>query len=161
MNDRIFWVPAMEYMCAQTRTWFIFSSERVLGNVVRTHENPKGNIPSIGEVADQAFYLTQSQYTDTQPTSPSADLLTSGREAIRAPSLKLLVWPDQEKSSRRKRESNSVSSALEADALTARPTGQYVLQKGEMLFSSIRHSAFTLTLQSRSLYSCQHNKQWE
>ena len=25
------------------------------------------------EVADQAFYLTQSQYTDTEPTSPSAD----------------------------------------------------------------------------------------
>ena len=25
------------------------------------------------EVADQAFYLTQSQYTDTGPTSPSAD----------------------------------------------------------------------------------------
>ena len=26
------------------------------------------------EVADQTFYLTQSQYTDTGPTSPSADL---------------------------------------------------------------------------------------
>ena len=25
------------------------------------------------EVADQTFYLTQSQYTDTGPTSPSAD----------------------------------------------------------------------------------------
>ena len=25
------------------------------------------------EVADQPFYLTQSQYTDTRPTSPSAD----------------------------------------------------------------------------------------
>ena len=30
------------------------------------------------EVADQIFYLTQSQYTDTRPTSPSADLITPG-----------------------------------------------------------------------------------
>ena len=28
------------------------------------------------EVADQTFYLTQSQYTDTGPTSPSADPMT-------------------------------------------------------------------------------------
>ena len=30
------------------------------------------------EVADQALYLTQSQYTDTGPTSPSADPITPG-----------------------------------------------------------------------------------
>ena len=30
------------------------------------------------EVADQTFYLTQSQYTDTEPTSPSADHITPG-----------------------------------------------------------------------------------
>ena len=30
------------------------------------------------EVADQTFYLTQSQYTDTGPTSPSADPMTPG-----------------------------------------------------------------------------------
>ena len=30
------------------------------------------------EVADQTFYLTQSQYTDTGPTSPSADSVTPG-----------------------------------------------------------------------------------
>ena len=28
------------------------------------------------EVADQTFYLTQSQYTDTGPTSPNTDLIT-------------------------------------------------------------------------------------
>ena len=28
------------------------------------------------EVADQTFYLTQSQYTDTRPTSPSTDNIT-------------------------------------------------------------------------------------
>ena len=30
------------------------------------------------EVADPIFYLTQSQYTDTGPTSPSADPITPG-----------------------------------------------------------------------------------
>ena len=30
------------------------------------------------EVADQTFYLIQSQYTDTGPTSPSADHITPG-----------------------------------------------------------------------------------
>ena len=30
------------------------------------------------EVADQTFYLTQSQYTDTVPTSPSTDPITPG-----------------------------------------------------------------------------------
>ena len=30
------------------------------------------------EVADQTFYVTQSQYTDTGPTSPSADPITPG-----------------------------------------------------------------------------------
>ena len=30
------------------------------------------------EVADQTFYLTQSVYTDTGPTSPSADPITPG-----------------------------------------------------------------------------------
>ena len=30
------------------------------------------------EVADQTFYLTQSHYSDTGPTSPSADPITPG-----------------------------------------------------------------------------------
>ena len=30
------------------------------------------------EVADQTFHLTQSQYTDTEPTSPSADPISPG-----------------------------------------------------------------------------------
>ena len=30
------------------------------------------------ELADPKFYLTQSQYTDTGPTSPSADPITPG-----------------------------------------------------------------------------------
>ena len=39
------------------------------------------------EVEDQTFYLTQSQYTDTGPTSPSADPITHspGRVATGVP----------------------------------------------------------------------------
>ena len=45
------------------------------------------------EVADQIFYLTQSQYTDTGPTSPSADHVTpgDGTVATGVPVLKSLV----------------------------------------------------------------------
>ena len=35
----------MECMCAQTRPRFMLSSERVLGNGVRTHGNSKGKSP--------------------------------------------------------------------------------------------------------------------
>ena len=35
-------------------------------------------LPTEIEVADQTFHLTQSQYTDTGPTSPSADPITPG-----------------------------------------------------------------------------------
>ena len=42
MNVRIFWVHATECMCAQTKPWFILSSEGVLRNWVRTHANSKG-----------------------------------------------------------------------------------------------------------------------
>ena len=43
------------------------------------------------EVADQTFYLTQSQYTDTRPTSPSADPIMPGRVATGVPIFKSLV----------------------------------------------------------------------
>ena len=33
---------------------------------------------TVTEVADQNFYLTQSHYTNTRPTSPSADPIISG-----------------------------------------------------------------------------------
>ena len=48
MNVRVFWVRAMECMCAQTRPRFILSRERVLGNGSRTHVNSKGKIHSTG-----------------------------------------------------------------------------------------------------------------
>ena len=49
------------------------------------------------EVADQTFYLTQSQYTDTGPTSPSADPITPGRVATGVPIFESLVRLDPEK----------------------------------------------------------------
>ena len=76
------------------------------------------------EAADQTCYLTQSQYTDTGPTSPSADPIMPGvwqGIATGVPMFKSPVWLDSEKS-RRKRDSNPGSSAFEADALTTRPT---------------------------------------
>ena len=70
------------------------------------------------EVADQTFYLTQSQYADTTPTSPRADPITPGacRVATWMPFSKSLVRLDPEKSPRCKRESNLGSSAPKADA---------------------------------------------
>ena len=38
----------MGRMCTQTRPLSMFSSEKVLGNGVRTHVNSKGKIPSTG-----------------------------------------------------------------------------------------------------------------
>ena len=43
------------------------------------------------ELADQTFYLTQSQYADTRPTSPSADPVTPGKVATGVPIFKSLV----------------------------------------------------------------------
>ena len=76
------------------------------------------------KVADQTFYLTQSQYTDTGLTSPSADPITPGAWQGSDWSANFLShWYDlTPKKSRRKRDSNPGSSALEADALTTRPT---------------------------------------
>ena len=71
------------------------------------------------QAADQTFHLTQSQYSDTGPASPSADPITPGATGV--PMFKSLVWFGPEKS-RRMQDPNSGSSALEADALTTRST---------------------------------------
>ena len=85
------------------------------------------------EVADPTFYLTQSQYTDTRPTSPSADLETPGawqgshcRAIFRS-----LVWLHPEKS-RHKQESNPRPAALKMDALTTRPVRQYCVRRWQL-----------------------------
>ena len=75
------------------------------------------------EVADQTFYLIQSQYTDTRLTSPSADRITPGTwQGSHWSASFLCHWYDStQKKSRRKQDSNPGSSTLEADAL---PLGQ-------------------------------------
>ena len=76
------------------------------------------------EVADQTFYLTQSHYTDTRPTSPSADPITPGawQGSHWNANFEVTGMTRTSKKSRRKRDSNLGSSALEADALTTWPT---------------------------------------
>ena len=76
------------------------------------------------EVADPTFYLTQSQYTDTGPTSPSADPITPGawQGSHWSADFEVAGMTRPRKKSRRKRDSNPGPSALEADALTTRPT---------------------------------------
>ena len=75
------------------------------------------------EVADQTFYLTQSQYTDTGPTSPSADPITPGawQGSHWSANFEVTGMTRARKKSRRKRDSNPGPSALEVDAL---PLGQ-------------------------------------
>ena len=71
------------------------------------------------QVADQTFHLTQSQYIDTEPTSPSTDPRTQGAWQGSHWSHSYDSTPEK---SRRKRDSNPGSSTLEPDALTTRTT---------------------------------------
>ena len=75
------------------------------------------------EVADQTFHLTQSQYTDTGPTSPSSDPITprAWQGSHWSANFEVTGMTRPRKKSRRKRDLNPGSSALEADAL---PLGQ-------------------------------------
>ena len=49
------------------------------------------------EVADQTFYVTHSQYSDTVLTSSSTDLHVPGRVATEVPIFKSMVWLDLKK----------------------------------------------------------------
>ena len=82
------------------------------------------------EVADQTF---KSQYTDTGPTSPSTDPITSGawQGSHWRANFEVTGMTTPEKS-RRKRDSNPGSSALEVDALTTRPTRQSLDEKTDV-----------------------------
>ena len=75
---------------------------------------------------DQTFYLTQSQNTDTDPTSPSTDPITPGAWQGSHWSANFLShWYDSTpEKSWRKRDSNPGSSALKA-ALTTRPMRRF------------------------------------
>ena len=75
------------------------------------------------KIADPAIHLTQSQYTDTGPTSPSADPITIGawQGSHWSANFQVTGMTRPRKNPRLKRDSNPGSSALEADAL---PLGQ-------------------------------------
>ena len=73
------------------------------------------------EVADPTFYLTQSQYTDTGPTSPSADPTTPGAWQGSHWSANFEVTGMTRPRKNHWYDSNPGSSALEVDAL---PLGQ-------------------------------------
>ena len=83
------------------------------------------------EVADQTFCLTQSQYTDTGPTSPSPDPIMPGacQGSHCTANFKVTGMTRPRKKSLRKRDSNPGSLALEADALTTRPTRRYTARR--------------------------------
>ena len=83
------------------------------------------------EVADQTVYLTQSQYTDTGRTSPSADTITPGTRQGNhyGANVEVTGWLDPDKS-RCKWDSNPGSSALAADALTTKLTRRCGKGKG-------------------------------
>ena len=73
-------------------------------------------------VADPTFYLTQSQYTDTGPTSPNTNPISPG-------AWQGTHWSDNFKVNGMTRPGNSVASRirtlglpLSRDALTTRPT---------------------------------------
>ena len=80
------------------------------------------------QTADQNFYLNQPQYTDTRPTSPSADPTTPGAWQGSHWSTYFevsgMTQPGVEKSLWRKQEANSGSAALANNALASGPTRQ-------------------------------------
>ena len=71
------------------------------------------------KVADQTFYLTQSQYTDTRPTSPSTDPIMAGAWQDRNWRANFsVIGMTRPPKILHKWESNSISAALKPGALT-------------------------------------------
>ena len=85
------------------------------------------------DVADQTFYLTQSQHTDTGLTSHSTDPTMPGawQDSHWSANFEVTgMTRPRKKKSLRKRDSNPGSSVLKADALTTRPTRLSYCQQG-------------------------------
>ena len=80
-------------------------------------------------VADQTFYLTQSQYTDTGPTSPRADHIMSGAWQGRhwSAHFEVTSMTRPKKKIPSQAGFKPESSAPEADTLTTRPARQFAL----------------------------------
>ena len=98
------------------------------------------------EVSDQTFYLTQSQYTDTEPTSPNTDV--PGMVVTGAPISKSLVRLNPKKSPQRKWELNLRFTALKVAALTTRPTRWYLTDK---LYTNIKNEQLHTDLKKQHL----------
>ena len=79
------------------------------------------------EVAEQTFHFTQSQYTDTGQTSPSTDPITPGawQDSHRSANVGITSMTRIGKIPTAKSGIELVSVALEAGALTARPTWRH------------------------------------
>ena len=70
MNVRIFWVRAMECMCAQSRPRFILSPERVLGQWIQKPCEFQGKIPSTGEKKKTTKTKTKTKKKTKQKPPP-------------------------------------------------------------------------------------------
>ena len=114
------------------------------------------------EVADQTFYLTQSQYTDTGRTSPSADPLTPGAWQGSHWSANFLShWYDSTlQKSRRKRDSNPGSSTLDTDALhLGQQCGIY--RWADTLFANTEsHLPYTCKYTNICICQCKRTNFW-
>ena len=75
MNVRIFWVCEIEYMCAQTKPWFILSSKEFWWHGIRTHLNSMAKIPSTGKIllrgSNPRCCIMQDSKPNTLPMSYS------------------------------------------------------------------------------------------
>ena len=91
------------------------------------------------EVADQTFHLTQSQHTDTKPTSPSAGPITPGawQGSHWSANFEVTGVTRPRKTSRRKRDSDPGSSAVEVNSLTTRPARRGVKQASKQATTAL------------------------
>ena len=64
--------PVNPYVCVLIG-WFLYAQQHASVSQGRICADNCTHCHTEIEVADQTVYLTQSQYTDTGPTSPSAD----------------------------------------------------------------------------------------
>ena len=82
------------------------------------------------EFADQNVHLTQSQYTDTGPTSSCTDPITPGAwQGSHWSAISYFTRTTRPRKIAAQRDSNPGSSALEGDALTTRPTRRCTVER--------------------------------
>ena len=95
------------------------------------------------EAADQTFYLTQLQYTDTRPTSPSTDPMMPGTWQGSHWSANFQVTGMTQPG---KIPSQAGSSSLEADALTTRPRDLTTSRPQHNFHTKLANTVFSCTV---------------